>query len=59
MFEHMDVRVRAGFILTSIAGDQKYMDVFLATIRGVLSFGYFSFAQAKKSDSRNSAKNSI
>ncbi|MCB1566540.1 MAG: hypothetical protein KDI78_13155 [Xanthomonadales bacterium] len=48
MFEHMDVRVRAGRRVPSNAGDG---DGFIVDARtpGAFSFGYFSFGQAKKS----------
>ena len=50
MFERMDARVRAGHRIPSNAGNG---DSFIVAARtpGAFSFGYFSFGQAKKSDS--------
>ena len=49
MFEHRDVRVRAGPKLPSTAGHRKHMDVFSAAFRGGLSLGDFSLAIKEKS----------
>src|SRR5690606_31123215 len=50
MFERRDARVRAGRRVPSNAGN---IDGFIVDARtsGAFSFGYFSFGQAKKSDS--------
>ncbi|MEZ5438409.1 MAG: hypothetical protein R3F12_08640 [Lysobacteraceae bacterium] len=48
LFEAMDGRVRAGRRVPSNAGNGSEAD---ARTSGAFSFGYFSFGQAKKSDS--------